>query len=126
MNNENIKVLLTVITEGGTLVRQSTKEKIRYTITKQDVTKSKLPKHIGSQVIKSGTITRYPLLSKDCTQHIKLNEDCYNYFISNYCPEKHLIPQWKKMNQKQRLEYNLLKTCQHLGGKSFTYEILED
>lgn len=124
--NNSIKILLTVVSEGGTLLRQREKEYINYRITKQDVTNKRLPKEIGKQVIKSDKMFYYPLVTKPCTQHIKMSEEAYNHFISDYCPIKHLMKTWKKMTHNQRLEWHLQRICEHFKGISYSYEIMED
>lgn len=124
--NNSTKILLTVVTEGGTLSRQSNKEYIKYYITKQDLTRKELPKDIGKQIVKSGRVPHYPLVAKPCTQHIKMSEDTYNHFLSDYCPAKTMLKSWKKMTPNQRLEWHLQRTCEHFGGISYSYEIMED
>ena len=124
--NNSIKILLTVVTEGGTLSRQSEKENISYCIKEQDLTTRKLPLNVGNKIVKSGQIPHYPLVAKSCTQHIKISREAYNHFISDFCPEKSLIKVWKKMPKNQRLDWHLNKMCEFFRGNSYDYEILED
>ncbi len=126
MNNQEIKILLSVEQRGATLRRSSEKETIKWFITKQDISQKRLPKDIGSQAVKSGKFNHYPLIAEDVAMHIKLNYDAYNYYTSDYCPAKALMKTWKKMNKTQRLEYHLQMLCNHHKGLSYSYEILED
>lgn len=117
---------MTINLESGVLVRQKKKEYIKYYITKQDLTRKELPKDIGKQIVKSGRVPHYPLVAKPCTQHIKISEVAYNHFISDYCPAKTMLKSWKKMTPIQRLEWHLQRTCEHFGGISYSYEVMED
>ncbi len=126
MNNQEIKVLVSVEQLGATLRRSTEKETIKWTITKQDLSQKRLPKDVGSKVVKSGTAAHYPLTVENSTMHIKLNKETYDYFTSDYCPVKHMIKAWKKMNNTQRLEYHLQLLCEHHRGLSYTYNILDD
>ncbi len=126
MNNQEIKILLSVEQRGATLRRSKEKETIKWFITKQDVSQKKLPKDVGNQIIKSGKVTRYPLITDNSTLYIKLTKDSYNFFVSDYCPAKHLMKNWKKMNSTQRLEYHLQILCEHHKGMSYTYNLLDD
>ena len=124
--NTSIKILMTINLESSVLVRQDQKEYIKYSITKQDLSKEKLPKDIGKQVVKVNKIPHYPLVTKSCTQHIKISKEAYNHFISDYCPEKNMLKVWKKMPKNQRLDWHLNKMCEFFRGNSYDYEILED
>lgn len=50
----------------------------------------------------------------------------YEYMTSNECPFWAKPKVWAIMSETQRLEAHLQRTCEHVGGKSFTYEVLGD
>lgn len=127
MNNAT-KISLTIELEGSTLVRKSEPEVSKFTITKRMPNPhNKWKSKRGSKkVVKVVEYKEYPLIKKPASQHINMSVDAYNYMTSSECPYWSKPKIWNSMNKTQRLEAHLQKTCEHLGGKSFTYEILED
>lgn len=125
MNNE-IKILLTINLEGGTLVRKSEPEVIEYVITKKGFNSFKKGKGKGNEVVKRGKFKHYPLVAKPATQYLHINKESYYYMISSECPYWIKPNIWEKMTTIQRLEAHLKRTSEYLGGKSFTYKVLED
>lgn len=80
----------------------------------------------GLKVVKSGSTKHYNLTSTECVQRIKLTKDAYDYFISDEAPSFIKKFNWITLKEKQRLEIHLNVISESLGGKSFTYEILND
>lgn len=123
--NTEIKILLTINLEGGLLIRGE-KEVRKYFLTKKDL----FPKNYkgdGNKVIKSGKYVYVHTKPNSVKQTIKLCRDAYDYMISPITPSwYHSQKEWKKMTETQRLEMNLARTAKHFGGKSFTYQIVDD
>lgn len=126
MNTEP-KILLTIELEGGVLLKGEPEVR-KYALTKKDLfPNQKFKNKEGSKVIKKGKYEFTPTTTIPATQKITMCKDAYDYMISSACPEwfKNL-KEWKKMSEEQRLKLHLLRTCQHFGGKSFTYQIIDD
>ena len=84
-------------------------------------------KTLGFNIIEEGYISHKPLIAKGkTTQHLNLNEKCYDAFISINCPFWITKWEWKNMNKTQKLKANLQRICETLGGKSYDYQIIED
>ena len=125
--NNTTKISLIIVLKGSTLVRKSEPEVIKYTITKRDLDPHKKWRgKDGLKVVRKGEYKWYPLVAKPATQHINMNVDAYNYMTSSECPYWAKPKVWAIMSKTQRLEAHLQKVCEHVGGKSFTYEVLED
>lgn len=105
MNNNTVKILMTINLESSVLVRQDGVE----VLTSQ----------------KQKPIIHKPLKAKEAIQKIHMYDVAYKHFISDFCPEKRMLKHWKKMNTKERLLWHLDRMCQSVRGKSFTYEILK-
>lgn len=123
------KILLTIYFEAGALVRQSEPVEKEYILTKKDISPNqKWKNNEGNKVVKKGKYYVYPLVNKTTTQKITMCGEAYEYFISSECPEwYHNTKEWKfKLNKEQRLLAHLKRTCDHFGGKKFTYSIIED
>lgn len=103
---EDIKVLLTIKLEGGTLIRES--EKI----------------HQGGKK-NQNRFTHRNLISKPCYIRCKLSEECYKHMMSNLCPTWGRKYNWGRITPKQRLELHLNRICEDYNGIEFTYELLE-
>ena len=125
MANE-AKVLLTVITEGGTLKQGEVITKKWY-LTKKDMFPGQTFKHNdGDKIIRSGKYKSRPLIAEDCLIKIKLNADAYEAMISATMPEWfHKQKEWRKMSADERLRIHLARISESLNGKSFTYQIVE-
>ena len=125
--NNTIKISLTIELEGSTLVRKSEPEIIKYSVTKKDLEPNKKWRgKDGLKVVKRGTYKSYSLIAKPASQHINMNVEAYEYMTSGECPSWVKPKIWAAMTTTQRLEAHLQRTCEHVGGKSFTYEVLED
>ena len=127
MNNNEIKILLTINLEGGILTRQDKPEIIMWSLNERDLNPYKdWKENEGLKVVKSGSTKHYNLTSTECVQRIKLTKDAYDYFISDEAPSFIKKFNWITLKEKQRLEIHLNVISESLGGKSFTYEILND
>ena len=125
--NYSPKISLTIELEGSTLVRKSEPEIIKYSVTKRDLEPNKKWRgKDGLKVVKNGKYKSYPLIAKPASQHINMGIEAYEYMTSNECPYWAKPKVWAIMNETQRLEAHLQRICEHVGGKSFTYEVLED
>ena len=127
MNNNEIKILLTINLEGGILTRQDKPEIIMWSLNERDLNPYKdWKENEGLKVVKSSSTKHYNLTSTECVQRIKLTKDAYDYFISDEAPSFIKKFNWITLKEKQRLEIHLNVISESLGGKSFTYEILND
>lgn len=125
--NNTTKVSLTIELEGRTLIRKSEPEIIKYLVTNKDLKLNNNQKGIGeSKIVKKGSTIHYSLEAKPASQHTNISLDSYKYMISGECPAWAKPRQWLSLNKTQRLLSHLQKTCEYLGGKSFSYEVLED
>lgn len=125
--NNTTKISLTIRLEGSTLVRRSKPEIIKYSLTKRDSEfRKKWVGKEGLEVVKKGEFKYYPLEAKPAFLHINMNVEAYNYMTSAECPYWMKPKVWGTMSKIQRLEAHLQRTCEHEGGKSFTYEVLGD
>lgn len=133
MNTEP-KILLTINLEGGVLLRGE-REVCKYYLTKKDLfPNQKFKGNTGNKVIKSGKYVHTPLIQSEAKQKITLCKDAYDYMTSLeipkwFMPYKQLkvrLKEWSALTPEQRLETHLKRTCEHFGGKSFTYQIIKD
>ena len=126
MNTEP-KILLTVYTEGGTLLRGEPEVR-KYYLTKKDLfPNQKFKNDDGNRVIKRGKYKFTPITTSIATRKITMCKEAYDYFISSACPEWFKnVKEWRKMSEEQRLKAHLTRTSLNFGGKSFTYQIIED
>lgn len=126
MNTEP-KILLTVYTEGGTLLRGEPEVR-KYYLTKKDLfPNQKFKNDDGNRVIKRGKYKFTPITTSTATRKITMCKEAYDYFISSACPEWFKnIKEWKKMSAESRLKAHLSRTCAQFGGKSFTYQVIDD
>lgn len=122
-----IKISLTINLEGSTLVRKSEPEVIKWVITAKDLHPLKKWKDKeGFKIVRKGKATYYPCTIKPASQHINISEESYKYMISSECPYWSKPKVWNNLSEKERLEAHLQRTAESLGGKSYTYVILED
>ena len=126
MNTEP-KILLTVYTEGGTLLRGEPEVR-KYYLTKKDLfPNQKFKNDDGNRVIKRGKYKFTPITTSTATRKITMCKEAYDYFISSACPEWFKnVKEWRKMSEEQRLKAHLTRTSLNFGGKSFTYQIIDD
>lgn len=125
--NTEAKVLLTISLEGAALIKGKPEVR-KYYLTKKDLFPNQEFKgNNGDKVIKSGKYTYTPTTPSEAKQKIVLCREAYDYMTSPACPEWcHSQKDWRKMDETQRLEQHLARICQHLNGKSFTYQIVND
>lgn len=125
--NYSPKISLTIELEGSTLVRKSEPEIIKYSVTKRDLEPNKKWKSKdGLKVVRKGAFKYYTLIAKPASHHINICAEAYRYMTSNECPYWAKPKVWAMMSETQRLEAHLQRICEHVGGKSFTYEVLGD
>lgn len=100
-----IKISLTIIVEGSTLVRKSE------------------PINLGKKNRK-----HYPLETKDAIYHINLTKEAYDYMVSEESPAwaRAKFLKWKKLKPEERLELHMKRISDSYKGKSYKYSILED
>ena len=125
--NYSPKISLTIELEGSTLVRKSEPEIIKCILTKRDFEPNKKWKgKDGLKIVRNARFKHYSLIAKPASHHINICVEAYKYMTSNECPCWAKPKIWAIMSETQRLEAHLQKICEHVGGKSFTYEVLED
>ena len=125
--NYSPKISLTIELEGSTLVRKSEPEIIKYSVTKRDLEPNKKWKgKDGLKIVRNARFKHYSLIAKPVNQHINISVEAYKYMTSNECPYWAKPKVWAMMSETQRLEAHLQRICEHVGGKSFTYEVLGD
>lgn len=112
MKND-IKISLSIQLQGSTLVRQEKKETITFTDKKTRKKKQKL-------------IKTYQLVSKPAVLQKQMTKDAYDYMVSLDSGPIFKKKEWKKMTEKDRLEYHLAALCTFYRGKTFTYHVFED
>lgn len=125
--NNTVKIYLTLYREGSTLVRKSEPDVINYVITAKDKEPhKKFRGKDGLKVLKKGSFKHYSLESKDAVQHINISQECYDSMISKEAPFWANQKEWSRMNKARKIEAHLKRMCEYFGGKSFTYEVLDD
>lgn len=105
--NNNVKIILTVVSEGCPLVRKSVE-----IIKSFDGKVAKNVKHIG-------------LCSTPVRQHLNITEEAYRNFVGDNCPSSCSKHDWRRMSKKARLEVHLKEIAYDLKGIVESYEILE-
>lgn len=129
MSDFTTKVSLTIKLEGSTLSRESKVTKIPFKVTEKDMNPSKKwGKNQSNKVVEEGfQLHKNLVVSKEASQNIRVTKFSYNYMISaDNCPDWEKPKEWNKMSKKERLESHFQRTCDTVGGKSFTYEVFED
>lgn len=111
----SIKISLTIELEGSVLLNEEP-EVITNFKSKSKKFKKKEKSSFKDILIKT----------KPAQQHINMTKQAYLYMISSEVPKWAKAKEWYSLSQRERLERHLAKTCEHFGGKSFTYTILED
>lgn len=124
--NLTTKISLTIELEGSALIRKSKPEVIKHSVFKRNFEHRKQKDKDNSKMTKNNTFEYYSLVTKPATQHINISTEAYKYMISKECPSWIKPKIWMAMNEIQKLETHLQRICKHVGGKSFTYEILGD
>lgn len=124
MNNEN-KISLTIIVEGSTMHSNGIK-KIPYVVTKQDLTTKKLPPKIGSKVVRKGIINVVGYSTVDAKIHLNLTREAYDYYISGDKPTDYPKKDWKRLSNKEKLDFHMASLARAKNGKAFSYVVLED
>lgn len=125
MNNQ-VKVLLTINGIEGATLHSKGKSKIPFVIRKKDLYAKEYNEKDANKIIRRGAKRINNLEAVPASKGIKLTVDAYNYMTSAERPEWYFKKDWGLLSPIQRLELHLQRTCEHNGGKSFTYSILED
>lgn len=125
MNNQ-VKVLLTINGIEGATLHSKGKTKISFVIRKKDLYSKEYTGKDADKIIRRGVRRVNNLEAVPASKRINLTVDAYNYMTSAERPEWYFKKNWGLLSPTQRLELNLQRTCEHNGGKSFTYSILED
>lgn len=133
MNNEP-KILLTITMEGGSFTKGE-KEIRKYLLTKKDLfPKQHFKENEGKKVIKAGKYAYYPAIPTEVKRKITMCKEAYDYMTSKeipdwfipYKPLKVRLKEWTSLTETTRLEMHLSRTCLHFGGKSLSYQIIDD
>ena len=125
MNNQ-VKVLLTINGIEGATLHSRGKSKIPFVIRKKDLYAKEYKGKDADKIIRRGVRRVMNLEAVPACKKINLTVDAYDYMTSSERPEWYFKKDWVLLNPTQRLELHLQRTCEHNGGKSFTYSILED
>lgn len=125
-----IKILLTIEGIEGATLRTTGKAKIPFVITKGDIHWQNHGKRYNREdkdkIVRKGVRRINNVESVPCRKSIKLVKEAYDYMISNEVPEWYYKKDWKRLTAKEKLELHLQRICDHNGGKTFTYNILEN
>lgn len=129
------KILLRINLQGGTLIRGSVPIKINWFLTLRDVKfgkKGKLPKDAAQKVVRRGKTVHHPLVAKPAILSISLGNQAYQHMTS---PESYGMWMYTRYNLKKKayaklepekkLDLHMERLCQHYGGVSYSYAILE-
>ena len=125
MNNQ-VKVLLTINEIEGATLHSNGKSKIPFVVRKKDLYTKEYKGKDANKIIRKGFRRVNNVEALPVSKSIKLTIDAYNYMTSRESPEFYKKKNWNLLSEKQRLEIHLERLCEHNGGKSFTYSILED
>lgn len=125
MNNQ-VKVLLTINEIEGATLHSNGKSKIPFVVRKRDLYAKEYKGKDANKIIRKGFRRVNNVEALPASKSIKLTVDAYNYMTSRESPEFYKKKNWNLLSEKQRLEIHLERLCEHNGGKSFTYSILED
>lgn len=125
-----IKILVTIEGIEGATLHSVGKSKIPFVITKADIHwqnhKKEYTREDKDKIVRKGVrrITNFEAVP--CSKSIKLVKEAYDYMTSKESPEWYFKKDWGRLSSTQRLELHLKRLCEHNGGTSFTYSILED
>lgn len=125
MNNQ-VKVLLTINEIEGATLHSNGKSKIPFVVRKKDLYAKEYKGKDANKIIRKGFRRVNNVEALPASKSIKLTVDAYNYMTSRESPEWYVKKNWSLLSSTQRLEFHLQRLCEHNGGKSFTYNILED
>lgn len=124
------KILLTIEGIEGATLHTTGKAKIPFVITKGDIHwqnhGKRYTREDKDKIVRKGIRRINNVESVPCTKSIKLVKEAYDYMTSKESPEWYFKKDWSRLSTTQRLELHLKRLCDHNGGKSFSYSILED
>jgi hypothetical protein len=88
----------------------------------------KMDKHsvrVADKKKSSEVITFHTRKYRPALQSLNINKEAYEDMLR--CPPSNIKPiKWAKMTKEQRLEANLQRITEQLGGISYTYKVFED
>lgn len=119
-----VKVLLTINGIEGATLHSKGKTKIPFVIRKKDMFAKEYTGKDADKIIRRGVRRVMNLEAVPASKKINLTVDAYDYMISSERPEWYFKKDWVLLSPIQRLELHLQRTCEHEGGKSFTYSVL--
>lgn len=129
---DNIKVSVTIVLPGSTMMSPQECGENPENYNEHCYLVS--AKHFDKKTKKS-YYTKEPLRfhTRKCVpaqQVINMSDDAYKYMTSDICPEWYLhlggIAKWRRLPKETRLQLHLERTCQSLGGSSYTYVVFGD
>lgn len=126
---ECLKTTQKVIEKTSKKTGKTYKKKVNVLVNdldKMDKHTLRVTEHYADKKPVTETITFHTRKSKPATQSLNICKEGYNYMISGECPFWAKTKVWAIMSETQRLEAHLQRVCEHVGGKSFTYEVLGD
>lgn len=117
---DNIKVSLTITLPGSVMISQQEAEnKPNECLNHQSI--------VVSDNKSAERINFYTRKCVTASQHINISKESFDYMTSKReVPYWDTPRNWSARSIKGRLESHLEKMCLHLGGISFTYEILSE
>lgn len=125
-----VKILLTIEGITGATLHTTKKIKIPFSITKADIHwqnhGKKYTREDKDKIVRKGVRKINLVESVPCSKSIKLTTEAYDYMTSRESPEWYFKKDWSRLSATQRLELHLKRLCDHNGGTSFSYSILED
>lgn len=124
MSND-VKISLTINVAGST--RQVLGEKeIPVILTKQDLTRNKLPKKVATKVVVKKKV-KVPLYGyKPAQVHINMYKCAYDYFISKEKPEHYFKKDWTRLKSSERLAWHMAYIASSYNSTDYSYSVLED
>lgn len=121
----DVKISLTINVEGSTR-HYLGKKKFPYTLTKQDLTTVKLPKHIGNKVAIRGQYESSEYVYIPAQIHKNIYRSAFDYMRSDEKPKDYPKKDWKRLTPKQRIAWHMKFIASTYGSEDYSYSILED
>lgn len=64
--------------------------------------------------------------SRTAKQVLHISQEAYEYMVGQDCPPNTDNKRWRTMSKKQKIDIHMKQICEHLGGLSYSYVILDD
>lgn len=122
---EDVKISLTINVAGSTRQVLGFKE-IPVLLTKQDLTRQKLPTKIANKIVVKKKVKVPNYEYKKAQVHINMYRSAYEYFISKEKPEHYFKKDWSRLTPKARLEWHMAYIASSYNSNEYSYNILED